>query len=419
VRVHLVGNVCNSHYAIAKALRAVGVDAHVFLARWDQVCMQNRPESDDPELTGSYPEWIHQLRIPGEKLHRKTYIDGASLESIMDCDVIHIHGDYAPWVMQGSVPYVIHPHGDDFFRRPFERWQTYCGLPNPRYLGFADAVREAYRGASAIVMGAVDATWTRGYRELLDGQRIAPLPLCLDTARFCPAEDAPEPALVRALREQGHMVVFQAARQLWTPQTRAVHSSKGNDFFLRGVARAMREDACKVSLVLVDRADFDTGATKKLLGDLGLATRVHWIPPMPRHRLIAYYRAVDVVVDGLVAGGYGAAPLEAMACGSAVLMYIIEWAYQALIGEVPPVLNAWSEDTVRQRLAEGANDRDRLRETGLRAARFVRRVHAPEVLGPRYLGLYNAVLGRDSSFRFLGPEMFRAVPAPSWLRSTV
>src|SRR5687768_12327610 len=58
MKVALYGNVCNNFYTLAKALRnELNIDAHLYLN--DEIDVQNRPESDDPELKDNYPEWIH------------------------------------------------------------------------------------------------------------------------------------------------------------------------------------------------------------------------------------------------------------------------------------------------------------------------------------------------------------------------
>ena len=417
MRVHLIGNVCNNHFAIARALRDEGVDAHLFLSPWDQAYPQNRPESEDPALRGGYPEWIHRVPTPWfERFRPHWFIDRRTRATLAECDVMHAHGDVATWVLDTTVPVVVHPYGSDFFQYPVLRVRHRGSrLPHVRHLGFRRRIIRAYRESAAIVIGGVDTTWVRGYRLLLPGTRIAPLPLCLDTTRFCPAATERIDATVAELRRIADLVVFQPTRQLWIPGLRAIESSKGNDVFLRGLARAVKDDGVRIAGLLVDRGDYDTQASKKLIVELGIADRIRWIPPQPRYRLVELYRSVDLVVDGLVAGGYGAVPLEAMACGCPVLMLILDDAYRQLLGEVPPVMNAGDEGGVRDHLVRAATDPDYVRTAGLRSVEFVRRHHAPDVLGPRYQALYETVLGRRTDSRFVSPDLFLRIQPPDWL----
>ena len=53
MRVHLINNTCNNNYVNAKYLRALGVDAHLFMVpKADQ---QHNPAAEDPEIEGKFP----------------------------------------------------------------------------------------------------------------------------------------------------------------------------------------------------------------------------------------------------------------------------------------------------------------------------------------------------------------------------
>jgi D-inositol-3-phosphate glycosyltransferase len=54
-------------------------------------------------------------------------------------------------------------------------------------------------------------------------------------------------------------------------------------------------------------------------GDLGVAGRVQFLPPVPHHRLVDYYRAADVVVVPSRSESFGLVALEAAACGTPVV----------------------------------------------------------------------------------------------------
>ena len=55
MKIAFYGNVCNNYYTLAKALRSrLNVDAHLYLNH--KADIQNRPESDDPDLKNNYPD---------------------------------------------------------------------------------------------------------------------------------------------------------------------------------------------------------------------------------------------------------------------------------------------------------------------------------------------------------------------------
>jgi D-inositol-3-phosphate glycosyltransferase len=56
-----------------------------------------------------------------------------------------------------------------------------------------------------------------------------------------------------------------------------------------------------------------------LVGDLGVADRVRFVPPQPHHRLARFYRAADVCLVPSRSESFGLVALEAAACGTPVV----------------------------------------------------------------------------------------------------
>ncbi len=419
MRVNLLGNICNNSFDLAKALREIGVDAHLYLTWADQAHPQTRPESSDPSLRGGYPDWIHELDVPLARFRHRGWAPRRVREELAACDIIHTHGHYATWIMGERTPYVIQPFGSDFFVMPFGRpgrsWTTLEDLvPDYRWLGFSRRVREAYRRSSAIVLFNVDHLWERAYRNLVAGRRIGVIGLIQDTDAFAPGT-GDCPPLVTELRRSFDLLLFQPTRQIWTDAGRRATGdySYGNDLFLRGLARAVRAGV-RACAILVDKGSICTGASRRLIDELGIAANVRWIKAMPRYQLIDYYRHVDLTIDAFYAGGFGSACLEAMACCCPVLMYLDEEANREVFGEVAPVVNARTEVDVGARLQHHATPagRTELVDMGVRARAFVERHHASRAVAPRYLSLYRGVLGLDREFQFADPDLYLRLESP-------
>ncbi len=415
MRVHFVGNICNHQFDVARALRDLGVDAHLYLTPFDSD-RQSAPESMDATLAGNYPPWIHRMRVPGIRFRPLAAIDRASVDELVACDLVHTYGNYATWIMGRATPYVIQPFGYDFSTMPFGRYRAYDKwkdfVPDPRWWGLPGKIRAAYRGARAIVLGNIDRMWTRGYQALLGGQRIAPIGLAMNTDTFSPRGDEAAPALITALRARHRVIAFQPTRQIWTEPGRRAEGgySYGNDLFFRGLADAIRSGA-SIGAIVIDKGSTCTLASRRLVTALGLDAHVTWIPTMPRHELVAYYRHVDVTVDAFYAGGFGSACLEAMACACPVLM-AFDPANRALYGEDAPVLHATDVTTIAAHLIRLSASPDQARAVGLAARGFVERHHGRAAVIPRYRHLHEAVLGRATDFRFLDAGVFRALTSP-------
>jgi D-inositol-3-phosphate glycosyltransferase len=58
---------------------------------------------------------------------------------------------------------------------------------------------------------------------------------------------------------------------------------------------------------------------RKLICDLGLDGRVHFVEPQPHHLLSTYYRAADAVLVPSRSESFGLVALEAAACGIPVV----------------------------------------------------------------------------------------------------
>lgn len=96
---------------------------------------------------------------------------------------------------------------------------------------------------------------------------------------------------------------------------------KGLDVAVGALAELARTD---VRLVVVGGAsgasgDGEVGRIMTMARRLGVAERLHMVPPQPHHLLSTYYRAADVVVVPSRSESFGLVALEAAACGVPVV----------------------------------------------------------------------------------------------------
>ncbi len=127
----------------------------------------------------------------------------------------------------------------------------------------------------------------------------------------------------------------------------------------------------------------------RLVAELGLGDRVHFVPPQPHELLSTYYRAADVCIVPSRSESFGLVALEAGACGTPVVAsdvgglrtlvdhgrtgFLVEdGAPEAYAGWIRQVL---AEPALAARLSAGAVLRAR-RYTWARAADVLRGVYA-------------------------------------------
>jgi len=96
---------------------------------------------------------------------------------------------------------------------------------------------------------------------------------------------------------------------------------KGLDVAVRALAELDREDA---ELVVVGGPSGRAGPDElarvhDLATELGVRSRMKFVPPQPHHLLSTWYRAADVVVVPSRAESFGLVALEAAACGAPVV----------------------------------------------------------------------------------------------------
>jgi D-inositol-3-phosphate glycosyltransferase len=96
---------------------------------------------------------------------------------------------------------------------------------------------------------------------------------------------------------------------------------KGVDVAVRALAHLDRSDAVLVVVGGPSGVDGEAEAarTRRLADDLGVADRIHWVPPQPHHLLSTYYRAADVCIVPSRSESFGLVALEASACGTPVV----------------------------------------------------------------------------------------------------
>jgi hypothetical protein len=194
----------------------------------------------------------------------------------------------------------------------------------------------------------------------------------------------------REPRADGPLHILHATNLDWGHQDAGQNrrSTKGNDRFLRALGRFVGEADRDVRLTLLDRGP-DRVPARQLVSELGLDAVVTWKDELRHDALYAAMAEADLVVDQFDVGAMGGIAWEALTLGRPLLTYLEPSTAALIYDELPPVLNARTEDEILCRLREAA-DPARLAATGAATLRWA----APRsavALAPRYL-LYPALM---------------------------
>ena len=386
VRIGLVGGMANAMYCFTRILRQQGYDADYVVDEqdtfplsqplWEEVPLALDLRVDDGEpfdarewssLTAQLdwrpPDWVvhpdgsasrtrsarllgpalRSGRRGGRELMRHASANQPLVDTLASYDRLVVCGIRVVEALLSGTPFVYWPHGGDVRVVPF-REET------PFDRAFGRAIRKAV--VSAAVAGTHDPTIADRLEELGRPAPIPYLPFLVDVARYSPGEPTSDLALdVKALAGE-RRILFHAARQdfRW----------KATDRFARAFATVVASGAPLYLVLSPWGADFE--ATRQIFSDAGVLDSVHYLESAVSKPILRdLYRISDAVVDQFSITAFGAVMLEAMACGTPVLINLDVEAFVARWPDFvpPPVLRASTEEGIREALdaiADGSTD---------------------------------------------------------------
>jgi glycosyltransferase involved in cell wall biosynthesis len=283
-------------------------------------------------------------------------------EQLRSYDRLVVCGVRIVAALVSGTPYVFWPHGGDAHIVPFQD-----GTAFERSL--ASLTRAAI--VRADVAGTHDPHIAARLEEL---GRVAPvpyLPFLVDTDRYAPGAPTTSIAMDVAARAEGRRVFFLASRQdfYW----------KGTDRFARAFAATVRAGA--PFYLVVTPWGSDVEATRRIFADAGVLDSVHYLESAVSKPILRdLYRVADIVVDQFTVTAFGAVMLEAMACGTPVLINLDLDPFEARWPDFvpPPILRASSEEAIAAVLRGIAGGDVDLDELGRSARSWIRAHHGPE-----------------------------------------
>ncbi len=172
----------------------------------------------------------------------------------------------------------------------------------------APGERDIARNADRVI------AWSAHERDLLselygaDRDQVLIIPPGVDIKMFRP-HDRLSSRRSLGLPETGKILMYVGR----------VERLKGIEILIQAVAGMEEED--DVTLLIVGGADSDPERQRleQVVGRLGIAERVRFLPSVKQDQLPEYYSAADVCVFPSYYESFGLAALEAMACGTPVV----------------------------------------------------------------------------------------------------
>lgn len=391
----MFGNIANTHYQIAKALRAHSdLDVHLYVDEGHHPAML--PESDDPAGFERYPPWIHKGNYlgPGRYLFPWT---SPLIRELAQFDLVIASGEGPIFAQFCGIPWCFYVSGSDLTMLPFIRrfWSRHRGArAKAANIALAMWQRRAIRRASEI--------WSQPFQPFRDAltrlgvsaARVAPeyFPVVIDTQLFSADSTVGTPFAID-LRRDHDFVVFHPSRLMISAESalREAGQWKQNDLLIRAFARFVRKGLARTPVLLIpDRGDSpDVAVARVLIAQLDIGSHVVWLRPprlsgYTRGEMVSFYRIADVVADDFGAGWFGAVALEALAMERPVVTYLDQVAMRMLY-PWHPMLSASTEDELVDLLTRLYAAPDLRRDVGRRGRAWIEEFHREEAAAARYV----------------------------------
>ena len=211
----------------------------------------------------------------------------------------------------------------------------------------------------------------------------------------------PGPSMVgeRWRRERGCQFIFLApARHHWKHCPPGLENSwfKRNDILIRALGRFFAERPAIKALVVFFEWGQEVALSKALIEECGFADRVVWEPIASKPVMRDYYNAADVVFDQFNAGigTFGTVVPEALATAKPVLLNYKKELHTWCFPQLPPALNAATEDDIVHHVSRLVDDAAYRAELGRSGREWFMRYHSSSLVVSRMIDIYLEIADR-------------------------
>lgn len=240
-------------------------------------------------------------------------------------------------------------------------------------------LQASYEMADCVVLTNPDL---RDVAEQLRLKSYVFIPHPIDETRYAPGLSEVRSELESQFGEDV-LVLFAPARHDW--------SIKGNDKMIRAFSRLVEEHSEPLVLILNSWGQ-EIERSKALLYSEGLEDKVIWLPLISKFQMVEYYRAADIVLDQFNIGTFGLATPEAMACGKPVVLHFDPKIHTWCFTEMPPVLEAQTQEEIYEQVRALVRDPERRRQIGQESREWIIQHHGWAHVANAHIELYERIL---------------------------
>tara|TARA_Y100001978_G_scaffold203158_1_gene227098 strand:- start:666 stop:2396 length:1731 start_codon:yes stop_codon:yes gene_type:complete len=170
-------------------------------------------------------------------------------------------------------------------------------------------------------------------------------------------------------------IIFHPARHDWGVNSPDKSMHKGNDILIKGFSKYLKKVNPNALCICTDWG-ISTKESKKLIKELNIEDRFHWIRPQPNLEFMKYISSADIVADQFSLGAFGSLTPKALMLGVPVLIYLDESLHKWAFEETPPILNAQSTNQVFSQLSKCFNDKNFRNTISTKSKEWYKKYHS-------------------------------------------
>lgn len=386
MKVAVIGNMNNNHFALMRHLRDLSVDAELLM-------YQNEPLHFHPQED----TWHWQRWAPFVKSLPVTNGGADALfgkpNKIAQC----LEG-YDAFIGNGISPVlfarmrkrlqVFIPYGDgvEFIIEHVFRWRH----PRSTLISLYRKVameRALQSSVDVIITANVHPHSMNTYRRLRVDPLLLPIPM-LYPEPVPPVEQVPHLAKYIKRMRESDLVVFSHVAHIWKnlPVPHYMGGvGKRNNWLVEGFARFVKTTPRTTALLCLTDYGRDVPQTRQLIADLGIENHVLWLPQMSRREIMCLLPNADIGGSEFAGMYWGGCGWEFLASGTPMLHQLHDAeSYARPDMPLPPFFNVNSPEEIAEVLR--ANDRKTLREIGGSCKRWFDTYQGP-TLAKKYVEL--------------------------------
>lgn len=310
-------------------------------------------------------------------------------ESLDNTDVVHLHGMWEPLTTSianqataREIPYVCSIHGmlDSWsMRQRFFRKRVYYSLVE----------RKRLAGAAAIHFTA-EQEKKKAAKWIPANVRTLVLPLIVDLA----------PYLQLPARDSAHALFPQLpSDKPWVLFLSRIHEKKGLDLLISAFAKLRHPDAQLV--VAGSGEDSYVAEMKQLAGRLCLSDRVHFVGLVKGENKTSLYRRADVLVLPSSQENFGLVVVEALACGTPVLITAGIDIYEEILQTRAGALITRDPANIAAQIDDYLENPESTRSRGEAGREWAISTLSPTSIAERWLEVYRSIRTRRSGLPLL------------------